>query len=71
MYYDKYKIMQINRTFHDFLLDLDERVNFIPEEWKFDKIDELVARGVIYGGGKEVSKNKLCKTAPAKKKTKR
>jgi hypothetical protein len=58
MYYDKYKIMQINRTFHDFLLDLDERVDFIPDEWKFDKIDDLVEHGVIYGGDKREGKKK-------------
>jgi hypothetical protein len=67
MYFDKYKLMQINRTFHDFLLDLDERVNFIPDEWKFDRIDELVARGLIYGENKRSSNNKRTRTIQAKK----
>ena len=69
MYYDKYKIKQINRTFHDFLLDLDKKVNFIPEEWKFDRIDDLVKKGLIFGGkraGTQVTK----RTAPAKRKAK-
>jgi hypothetical protein len=70
MYYDKYKIKQINRTFHDFLLDLDERVNFIPEEWKFDRIDELIARGLIYGG-ERAGKNKAGGRTAAKKAAKR
>lgn len=69
MYYDKYKIMQINRTFHDFLIDLDKRVNFIPDEWKFDRVDELVGRGLIYGG-KRAGKTGPKRAAPAKRRAK-
>lgn len=49
MYRERYKISQVNRRFHDFLRDLDEDVNFIPDEWKFNRIEELVASGAIYG----------------------
>jgi hypothetical protein len=51
MYEEKYKIYQINRQFHDFLRDLDDEVNFIPDEWKFDKLKDRAASGLIYGGG--------------------
>lgn len=50
MYREKYKILQINRMFHDFLADLDSEVNFIPKEWKFDAIKNLIKRRLIYGG---------------------
>ncbi len=39
MYLEKYGIKQINRTFFDFMLDLDNKINFIPTEWKFDAMD--------------------------------
>jgi len=47
MYDQKYGIRQINRTFCDFLHDLDLAVDFIPAEWKFDRIQELHNRRAI------------------------
>lgn len=32
---NKFKIRQINKTFFNFMYDLDEHFNFIPDEWKF------------------------------------
>lgn len=50
LYLERYKILQITRTFHDFLFDLDKEVNFIPDEWKFHNIKNLAQNGLIYGG---------------------
>ena len=47
MYRDKFSILQINRTFYDFMCDLDEAINFIPPEWKASKIPELRDKGLI------------------------
>ncbi len=47
MYQEKFKVSQINRTFHDFMRDLDGAINFIPTEWKFNHIDELIKKGYI------------------------
>jgi len=47
MYAERYDIRQINRTFNDFLVDLDTAVDFVPQDWKFDKIDELIRRGFL------------------------
>jgi SIR2-like domain len=41
MYYDKFKIQQINRTFYEFLVDLDAAVDFLPRGLKPAKIPEL------------------------------
>jgi len=41
MYSDRYGIRQINRTFFDFMIDLDEAVGFIPEHWKFASIEKI------------------------------
>lgn len=41
MYDERYGIRQINRTFLDFLVELDEAIDFIPEPWKFEKLDSL------------------------------
>jgi hypothetical protein len=41
MYDERYGIRQINRTFFDFLVELDEAVNFIPEPWKVKYLDLL------------------------------
>jgi hypothetical protein len=49
MYQEKFKVSQINRTFHDFMSDLDDAVNFIPEEWKFKNIRKLLDDGIIQG----------------------
>lgn len=49
MYQEKFKVSQINRTFHDFIRDLDEEIDFIPEEWKFKNISELRNKGFIQG----------------------
>jgi hypothetical protein len=63
MFLEEYKILQITRTFLDFLVDLDKEVNFIPDEWKFHNIENLARQGLIYGGDA-----KLSKTRPSKKK---
>ncbi|MDQ3802796.1 MAG: SIR2 family protein [Acidobacteriota bacterium] len=70
MYREKYRISQINRTFHDFLLDLDKVVDFIPEEWKFDRISDLADQGLIYGG-QRAGKSKARRRAGAKKAAKK
>lgn len=49
MYQEHFKVSQINRTFHDFISDLDDAVNFIPEEWKFKNIKKLLDKGIIQG----------------------
>ena len=49
MYEQEYGILQINRTFHDFMADLDAEVNFIPRDWKRDRIARLVKAGKIAG----------------------
>lgn len=41
MYATKYSIKQINRTFLDFLVDLDAEVNFIPSDWKFGNLSQM------------------------------
>jgi hypothetical protein len=47
MYRAEFDIRQINRTASDFFAELDERVNFIPKEWKFGQISDLQRRGLI------------------------
>ncbi|RWD94257.1 SIR2 family protein [Mesorhizobium sp.] len=47
MYSKKFGIEQINRKFEDFLVELDEQINFIPDELKRSRLDELSVRGVI------------------------
>jgi hypothetical protein len=47
MYRVEFDIRQINRTASDFFAELDERVNFIPPDWKFGQIDNLQTRGLI------------------------
>lgn len=39
MYSKKYEIKQINRTFFDFIYDVDKALDIIPEEWKFGNLD--------------------------------
>ncbi|MGA3240997.1 MAG: SIR2 family protein [Bryobacteraceae bacterium] len=41
MYDERYGIRQINRTFFNFLVELDDAVNFIPEPWKVRNLDTL------------------------------
>jgi len=41
MYLERYGIRQINRTFFDFMLDVDAEVGFIPGSWKFDNVDNI------------------------------
>jgi hypothetical protein len=67
MYREKYRLHQIDRRFHDFLRDLDAEVDFIPDEWKFDKIGERAREGLIYGGDRGVSKKGGERSALAKK----
>jgi hypothetical protein len=47
MYYTKLGVKTIARTFHRFVADLDARINFIPEEHKFNKINKLQEKGVL------------------------
>ena len=49
MYLERYGIRQINRTFFDFMMDLDEAITFIPEVWKFKSLAALdgVDKGAI------------------------
>lgn len=47
MYEQEFGVLQINRRAVDFFAELDERVNFVPNEWKFANIDNLRARGAI------------------------
>ena len=41
MYDERYGIRQINRTFLDFMADLDEREDFIPKGWKYSEITNI------------------------------
>ncbi|NLS69337.1 SIR2 family protein [Bradyrhizobium brasilense] len=47
MYRAQFDIRQINRKASDFFAELDERIDFIPTEWKFPQIAQLQARGLI------------------------
>jgi hypothetical protein len=47
MYRSKFDIRQINRRASDFVAELDETIDFIPEEWKFSQIPDLQNRGLI------------------------
>jgi hypothetical protein len=47
MYLQQFNIRQINRRFHDFLADLDKRISFIPDRWKFSKIKRLQTEGLV------------------------
>jgi len=47
MYQDRFGILQIDRTFLDFLVELDARVGFIPDEWKFANQPNHTNSGVI------------------------
>jgi hypothetical protein len=40
--YKEFGILQIARTFLDFMINLDERVDFIPPAWKFSKLPDLI-----------------------------
>jgi hypothetical protein len=66
MFLEEYKILQITRTFHDFLVDLDEEVNFIPDEWKSANLADLARRGLIYSASTTASKKQ-----PGKRSVKR
>jgi hypothetical protein len=41
MYDERYGIRQINRTFFQFMLDLDDAVGLTPEAWKFNNIESI------------------------------
>jgi hypothetical protein len=45
MYEERYGIRQINRTFFNFILDIDDALGVIPEQWKFKGINSLA--GVV------------------------
>jgi hypothetical protein len=47
MYLQHFWIQQMDRTFYEFLVDLDEKINFIPEEWKAKNIPQLIKNGEI------------------------
>jgi hypothetical protein len=61
MFLEEYKILQIIRTFLDFLVDLDKEVNLIPDEWEFHNIGTLAPQGLVYGGDKKLSQTRLIK----------
>lgn len=50
MYQERYDIRVISRTFHDFMAEFDEVVNFLPAEWKRDQLPQLLAEGGIAAG---------------------
>jgi hypothetical protein len=50
MYFEQFGIRQINRTAHNFFADLDEAVDFLPPEWKLDRLEDLQARNLIQRG---------------------
>ncbi|WP_246671846.1 SIR2 family protein [Mesorhizobium sp. B2-3-10] len=43
MYQDKFGVLQINKRFLDFVVELDQQVGFIPDEWKFDRLATIRA----------------------------
>jgi hypothetical protein len=47
MYEQKFGILQINRRSLDFFAELDERIGFVPVDWKFDQLGMLQSRGAI------------------------
>ena len=47
MYEQKFGILQINRRSLDFFAELDDRVGFIPADWKFDQLAAQQAKGAI------------------------
>jgi hypothetical protein len=47
MYSKRFNIEQINMTFEQFLSTLDERVNFIPPQYKHDQKKHLISMGAI------------------------
>jgi len=47
MYEQNFGILQINRRCVDFLAELDDSINFVPDGWKFGAIDELKLKSLI------------------------
>ena len=47
MYSDRFNINQINMTFEEFLSELDGRVNYLPTDLKYNRINKLRAAGRI------------------------
>jgi hypothetical protein len=47
MYEQKFGILQINRRAVEFFAELDGRVDLIPETWKFDRLENQRAAGLI------------------------
>jgi hypothetical protein len=47
MYEQKFGILQINRRAVEFFAELDDRVDFIPENWKFDRLENQRSAGLI------------------------
>jgi hypothetical protein len=47
MYQDKFGVLQINKRFLDFLVDLDAEVDFIPQQWKFQNLSTLRSGATI------------------------
>ena len=47
MYNRELGLRVINRKFHQFMKELDENVDFIPEDWKFEKIQKLRDENLI------------------------
>ena len=47
MYDQRMGVRVINRKFHEIMKELDEKVDFIPPQWKFDEIPNLRKEGLI------------------------
>jgi hypothetical protein len=41
MYLERYGIRQVNRTFIDFMVELDEALDFIPDPWNSKNIKSI------------------------------
>ncbi len=50
MYQERYGIRVISRTFHDFIVELDAAVDFLPHEWKRTQLSERVSERRIASG---------------------
>jgi hypothetical protein len=47
MYFSRLNIRQINRTFEDFMAELDSRVDYLPHDKKHARVADLAASGAI------------------------
>jgi hypothetical protein len=47
MYRDQFSVRVINRKYHEFMKELDAKVDLLPEDWKFTQIRQLQDNGSI------------------------